>query len=109
MTRTHQIELESVVLFIISAGVGGLFALYLGHKPQTPTKFSLPVIQTQENKTQAITPPLTQFIPKPQTTSQISPDGTKLLTMTITTNKDLTKTYSFITSGIDESNQQTVY
>lgn len=109
MTKTHQIEIESVILFIISAGIGAVFALYLGHKPPTPNKISLPVMQTQANPTAIPTPTLTPPVPKPQTTSQLSPDGTKLLTMAVTTNKDLANTYTFTTTNADNTNQQTVY
>src|SRR6266852_3927677 len=102
MTKTHQLEIESVILFIVSAGIGAVFALYLGHKPPSPNKVSLPIMQTQANPTNIPTPTLN---PKPQTTSQLSPDGTKLLTMAVTTNKDLANTYTFTTSDPDNTNQ----
>ncbi len=107
MTKTHQIELDSVILFIVAAGIGVVFAFTMGHKPHFPKKIYLPVIQnTFPTPTFIPTPPP---IPKPQVTSQISPDGTRLLTMTVTTNKDLTKTYTFVTSDAGGSNQQTIY
>jgi hypothetical protein len=109
MTKRHQIEIESVILLTLAAGVGVTFALYSGYKPQTPTKISLPVMQLQENPTSTPAPTLTPLIPKPQVTSQISPDGTKLLTMTVTTNDDFTKTYTFVTADADNKNKVTIY
>ena len=107
MTKTHKIELESVILFSLAAGVGVAFALYNGHKPQLPNNISLPVIQSIQNApTDTPTPPP---IPKPQITSQISPDGKKQLTLTTTTNNDLTKTYTFVTTDAGGGNQQQVY
>ena len=93
------------MLFILAAGIGLFLAFYTTHRPQLPTKISLPVIQTHENPTPILTP----LIPQPQVISQISPDGAKQLTMTVTTSKDLTKTYTFVTSDADGSNQQTIY
>jgi len=107
MTKRHQIEIESVMLFILSAGIGCAFALYIGHKPQPP-RVSLPVMQMY-NSTPVLTTTPTPVIPKPQVTSQVSPDGRKQITMMVTTNNDLTKTYTFTTSDADGSNQQTIY
>lgn len=107
MTRGIQIEVETGILFIVAAVVGVSFALYSGHRPQLPTKIYLPIMQANMASPSTLTP--TPFIPKPVVTTQISPDGTKELSMTVTTNTDSTKTYLFATSNIDGSNQKIVY
>ncbi len=106
MTKSHRIEIESVMLLILAAGVGVTGALFMGYKPKLPTKIYLPVMQTN-NVSSPIPTPLN--IPKPQVTTQFSPDGTKLLTQTVTTNKDLAKTFTYSTSDADGSNQRTIY
>lgn len=108
MTKRHLIEIDSVILFILAAGIGVAFAFYTGHKPQFTNKIYLPVMQYLQNP---FTPPTITHppIPQPQVTSQLSPDGTKQLTMMVTTNKDLSKTYTFATSDADGSNRQTIY
>jgi hypothetical protein len=107
MTKRHQIETELVILLVLAAGIGVTFAFYYGRITQSPTKMRLPIAQLLESPTPTPTP--TPLIPQPQVTFQISPDGTKRLTMTVTTNKDLTKTYTFVTSDADGNNQHTVY
>jgi hypothetical protein len=107
MTKRHHIELESVIFLLAAAGIGFVLALYAGHKPQFQTHVSLPVMQSNENPSPTASP--TPLIPKPEVSSQISPDGTKQLTMTVTSNSELSKTYTFVTSDADGTNQKTVY
>ena len=99
MTTQSQIKVESIT-FLLLAGIAGLmFAFYVGYKPN---KLSLPVMQSFQSPTPAMTP-------NPQITSQLSPDGKKLLTMTVTTNEDLSKSYVFATSDADGNNQKIIY
>jgi hypothetical protein len=105
MIKIHQLEIEPVIHLILAVGIGLVLAFYNGHKTQFSSKAYLPSIQTIQNPTPT---PFT-FIPKPQVTSQISPDGARKLTMTVTTNKDLTRTYTFVTSDSDGTNQQMIY
>jgi len=98
MTTRHQIELD-MILFSIAAGVvGTVFALYFNHKPNIRNSLTLPVMQELQNPSPTLIP-----TPKIETSSQISPDGAKLLTMTVTTNKN-TKTYAFTTSDGTNTN-----
>ena len=107
MTKRHLLEIESIMPFIIAAGVGVTFALYAAHKPQFTTKMNLPIMQTRQNLPAAIIP--APQLPQPQVTSQISPDGTRELTMTVLPNNDLEKTYTFATMDADGGNQQIIY
>jgi hypothetical protein len=113
MIKTHKIELESFIVIVVAAAIGagvGVVALQ-GSFFSPQTKISLPVMQTQDNTDDSLVvlPSPTVSIPKPQTTSQISPDGRKLLTMTQTTNQDKTKNYSIVASDADGGNEQTIY
>jgi hypothetical protein len=89
--------------------VGIVFAAYFNHKPNTRYSFSLPVMQAQDSTLSPVPSEAPVFAPEVQTFSQVSPDGTKKLTMTATTNKDAGKTYAFITSDAANANQQSIY
>jgi hypothetical protein len=102
MTIRHQIEVESVTFLFLAGAVGVVFAFYTGYKPNLQNAFSLPVIENLQS-------PIPTSVPNPQVTSQLSPDGKKQLTMKITTNEDLSKTYVFTTSNPDGTSQQTIY
>lgn len=101
MTTRRVIELDIFVLAIVSTFIGIFFALYSNNKSNIRTSFLLPAMENFQNPTPLPTqaPP-----PKIETSSQISPDGTKKLTMTITTNKDNSKTYAFTTSEVEVTN-----
>lgn len=104
MTTTHKIELESVSLFLLAVIVGIVVALYYNHFPKNRTVFSLPVMDVFATPTP--TPPPT---PKVETFSNISPDGAKKLTMTVTPNKTTSKTYTFSVSNADGVSPQSIY
>ncbi len=103
MTIRHQIEVESVTFLLLAGAVGIVFAFYSGYKFNPQNIVSLPVVESFQNPIPVITP-----IPKPDVSSQISPDGEKLLTMSVTTN-DSGKTYTFTTSDANGANTQNVY
>jgi hypothetical protein len=96
-----------VILFVVAAAMGAVMAYSVLHKPHFQNRISLPVTQASVQPTD--TPSPTPVIPKPEVTTQISPDGTKMLTMTATTNHDLSKTYDFVASDADGTNNQSVY
>lgn len=108
MTVRHAIELDTLSLLAISAVVGIVFAAYFNHKPNTRYSFSLPVMQVQDSTLTPTPSAAPAFAPKAEAFSQSSPDGTKKLTMTTTTNQDSSKTYAFTTSD-EANNQQSIY
>ncbi len=112
MTKTHQIELESFIVVLVAAALGAGVGYAVLHRPSpTQTKIFLPVMQTENatNDSPALIPSPTISLSKPETTSQISPDGTKLLTMTQVINQDTTKTYTIVALDADGKNQQIIY
>src|SRR5689334_1093135 len=112
MTTRHQIEFGTVSLFAASAVLGIFLALSINHQPKISKKFSLPVIDTQQIfPTSTPTPaPAIVLVPKVERFSQLSPDGTKKLTMRVTSQAGSdTKTYSFTTSAADDTNFQEIY
>jgi len=109
MTIRHAIELDTLSLLAISAIAGIVFAAYLNHKPNTRYSFSLPVMQASQDSTPTPTPSEAPVAPTAEVFSQVSPDGTKKLTMTVITNKDASKTYAFATSDVANTNQQSIY
>ncbi|HUD45121.1 MAG TPA: hypothetical protein VMR41_06260 [Patescibacteria group bacterium] len=115
MTIKHQIEIDSVIILLLAAAAGFIVAYFVTHNT-VQNKVSLPVVANfqDSNPTPNLIPTSTLIIsvtpiPKPQVTSQLSPDGTKQLTMTVNTQSDQSKTYNFVTSNIDGTNLQTVY
>ncbi|HYK08952.1 MAG TPA: hypothetical protein VEW42_05630 [Candidatus Eisenbacteria bacterium] len=104
MTTIRKIELESVSLFLLATIFGVVFAMYYNHSAKPRSVFSLPVMDVFATPTP--TPPPT---PKVETFSNVSPDGTKKLTMTVTPHATTSKTYAFSVSNADESNPQSIY
>lgn len=104
MTKRYLLTIDTIAPLVLAAGIGVLFAYYTAHKSQPP-KVYLPAMQIQASPT----PTPTQIIQKPFEVSQISPDGTKKLTMTVTINNNLAETYTFATSDIDGNNRQVIY
>lgn len=104
MTIRHQIELDITAFLVAGALVGFAVAFYSHPSPKVRLSVAMPVAQDLQNLT-----PTPTFVPKIDTSSQVSPDGAKKLTLTTTTNKDETKTYAFTTAGVDNANQQSIY
>lgn len=100
----RTLEIDTIFLLSISAIAGVVFAVSSNHKPNISYSFSVPVIETSQNPISILNP-----VPTTKTSSQISPDGTKILKMTTITNKDTTTTYSLIASNSDGQNQQSIY
>lgn len=103
MTKTHIIETESLILFAFAAIAGSVFALYFHKIPNTKTVFNLPVIAPLVSPTPTVAPTL-----KTDTFSQLSPNGLKKATMTVTTRTN-DKTYTFIVSDGNGSNPLQIY
>ncbi len=90
-----------IILAFLALVVAGLTASYMVVKN----------IEGQETQSSA-TPHVTQvqsIPPNIETSSQISPDGTKLLSMQITLNANKTKTIEFTTTDEDNSNRKKIY
>lgn len=101
---TRAIEMDTIFLLGISAIAGVVFAISSNHKPNISYSFSVPVVQDYQNPISTLSP-----IPLTKTSSQISPDGTRIIKLTATTNKDTSVTYTFITSDSTNQNQQSIY
>ncbi|MCL5114060.1 MAG: hypothetical protein M1372_02745 [Patescibacteria group bacterium] len=100
MKKQHVIEQDTIFLLAVSIIAGVVFAAYFNHKPNIRFSFSLPSVQNFQKSasTSAPTPTLAS-LQKTETFSQVSPDGAKKLVMTVTTNKNKSKTYIFTASG----------
>ncbi len=99
MTVTKKLEFESACFVLIGVMVG---AFFIGQARSTQEQFpslaNLPAMAANPTPT----------IEAPALSSQISPDGTKKVTMKVTPNKDGTKTYEVSTSDGDEQNMHTI-
>lgn len=95
----RKIEFEVFFLIAVAIGVGIIFSLYTKNK-NAVNHIPLPV-----------SPGNGYITPSPAQSEegqfQISPDGTKKVTMTTQINKDFTKTYIFTTSDSDGKNKKT--
>lgn len=104
MTKTHAIELETTTLFLFAAAAGIVFAMYFHNAPKVKTVFNLPVIAPFVSPTPTQPPS-----PTVNTFSQLSPNGGKKVTMTMTTTAKGNSSYVFATSSGDGTNQQNLY
>src|SRR5579859_6856274 len=104
MTKTHAIEFESVTLLAVAAFAGIMFAFFGNHNPKMRTTFNLPIVAPLMSPTPAAAP-----TPEPTTFSQISPDGKKKVSMTVTQHSSTSKTYAFSVSDGDGTNSQSLY
>jgi hypothetical protein len=117
MTKRHTTGINPILFLALSAITGVFFAAYLNHKTniRASASISLPVVQHLQNQPTLIFVPTPTSIPslaptpKTETFSQVSPDGTNTLTMTVTTNQDLTKTYVFTTFKGTNTTQKLIY
>ncbi|MDE2026798.1 MAG: hypothetical protein KGJ07_10015 [Patescibacteria group bacterium] len=101
MTIRHQIEIETMAIVLFAAVIGTSFA-FMSKSPKI-RNVSLPII--------AMAPisPTPTPLPAPVTTSQISPDGTKKLSMTKSSNKDGNKTFAFTVTNTTTNETTQVY
>lgn len=99
MTIKKTLELEGI-MYIAAAALVSVVYLWNANKN------NLPVVL--QNASQ-VAIPLSPAGPKVETSSQISPDGTKTLNMTLTYNRDDTLTYSFETEDTGGTNQKKIY
>ncbi len=120
MILRHKSEFEFLFLLLFASAVGFTLAFYTTQKSLKSNILQLPIVKGIQNTnllqggkiftlfTTTIPTP-TPLLPQPIITSQISPDGTKQLIMTVTTNKDTSKMYKFTTANADGTNQQLIY
>lgn len=101
MTIRHQLQLEISSTFL-AAVCGIALAWYLGPL-HSQRKISLPVFQSIP-----LTSPTPTPSPSPEVVSQLSPDGTKKVTLTITHHKN-SSTYQITTSADDDTNLVHIY
>src|SRR5258708_1350321 len=104
MTTTHKIEFESVSLFVLAALCGVVFAIYFNHGPKIRTIFNLPILESSQSTEPSPTP-----LPKVEVISSVSPNGAKMVTMTVSPNKQLSKSYAFSVSDADGTKEQSIY
>ena len=99
MTVRHIIEMETIFYVTVAAVLSGIF-VWNNNRPSLPILF--------ENTSQAIVT-LSPVAPKVDTASQVSPDGTKVISMKVTYNSDDTSTYSFATSDSAGTNEKQIF
>lgn len=107
MTRRHQIELESVSFILIAIFSASFFVWKSNHNFQQQFYSDTPVIA--ENTFPKIVAPTLNPVLKIETSSQISPDGTRKLAMKKTHNTDGTLTYLFTVTDGTGSNEHEIY
>ncbi|MBI5452523.1 hypothetical protein HY945_03605 [Candidatus Gottesmanbacteria bacterium] len=90
MTIRHQIEFGTISFLSLAAVAGITFAVLSNNKPQIPTSFALPVVESIQEPTPTATP-----APKTDITEQPAPDGRKKLRMTTVVGSDTEKTFTF--------------
>lgn len=100
ITIRRQIELETIFLIAIAAGVSMLLVM---QRNNYQSQFSIasgvpPLSSSAEVVSSKVT-----------ISSQISPDGTKKVIMRVTENSDDTVTYSFSTADENGANEQQVF
>lgn len=99
-TLRRQIELETVFLITICAGISMFFVTQKNNfQPQFSIASNEPQIQIPA---EVVTPKITVF-------SQISPDGKEKVIMKVTENNDGTKTYAFSTADRDGNNEKIIF
>lgn len=100
ITVRRQIELETVFLIVVSAGISLFFVTYRNnYQPQFKIAASNSAMQIQ---TEVITPKIT-------VSSQISPDGKKEVIMKMTENNDGTTAYDFSTADENGANEKLIF
>lgn len=107
MTIRHQIELETISFILFAAFLGSFFAWRSNQNNQQHIHLTVPIVEN--NTTQNIITPTVIPTISVETTSQISPDGTKKLSMKATNNPDGTHSYVFTTADGSGSNEQQIY
>lgn len=103
MTTRHQLEFGTVTLFTLAACIGVFLAVY-NHNNFKTTTYALPSTVSLEGP---IVTPI--FTPKEENFSQISPDGTKKVLMTVGADEDSTKTYTLTTADGNNNSQIEIY
>ncbi|HEX7042118.1 MAG TPA: hypothetical protein VF189_02620 [Patescibacteria group bacterium] len=102
MTTRHTLELDFTSFIIAAAIIGTVLAMTSNHNSKSPSSFVIPVIQNTNS--------LPSIAPNNKTISvQLSPDGTKKVTMTTIVNSTKTKSYTITTSTDSGEDETTVY
>lgn len=102
MTVRKYIEIDFFSLLAAAAIVGVVIAVTANHSPRPRITFSVPVMDTSQ------TFPSLDPAPK-EVTSQVSPDGTQKVTMTVVTNRDNSKAYTVTTSNLQDGDKKIIY
>lgn len=104
-TIRHHLRLE-IFFVTLAAFIGVFLAVYSNiYSPKFSIFSSIPIMPEEQVPKATPTPPL----PKPQTASQVSPDGTKQVVMKTVFNKDGTQTYIFSTADSSGNNEQAIF
>jgi hypothetical protein len=99
-TLRRQIELETIFLITICAGISIFFVT---QKNNFQPQFSIASNEPQaQAPAEVVTPKITVF-------SQISPDGKEKVIMKVTENNDGTKTYAFSTANQEGDNEKHIF
>ena len=96
-----KIEIEVLALIILVVSVGIILGGF-SSKTKNPVKIQVPGSKIAQQSVPALK--LEEF-----SSSQPSPDGSKKLTMSVVTNKNFTKTYTFTSSNADGSDRKVAY
>ena len=109
MKTIRVTQLEIIYIIVLAAAVG-LAGAYVVRNPHMSSKLYLPIVQQTQYNTDDLqpTPSLLPLNPQAQEVSEISPDGTKKVIMSVTSNA-YTKTYSFSTANEDGSSAHRIY
>ena len=100
VTVRRQIELETIFLIALGAGISLFFITYKNnYQPQLSIASGMPSAQV----------PAETVAPKITISSQISPDGSKKLIMRITQDNDNTITYDFSTANENGTNEKLIF
>ena len=104
MTTRHKVEFGTISFLSLAAVVGITFAVLANNRPQNPTSFSLPVVESIQEPTPTAAPsPITSTVEQP------TPDGRKKLRMTTVTTGDTEKTYTFTVIDTETNEEKIVY
>lgn len=107
MTVRHQIELETVSLMLIAVFIGSFFVWY--HNAEFSKNFLATSPIVSAGSIQNLIVPTLSPINKIEFASQISPNGTKNLSMSKTHHPDGSFTYVFNVSDVSGSNKKELF
>lgn len=107
MQFKHLVEAEAISFISIAAVVSMVMVIHNNQNNQQKFHVLTPVVEN--NNAQASTLPTITPVPAEETTSQISPDGSKKIVLRTTHNTDGTLTFNISTTDDSGGNEQQVY